>query len=143
MMRRMRAWFPAGDGERGALSPMVAIVALAALIMIGLAFDGGKKAQATQMAVAVADEAARAGGQAVSFEGVIGEGPAAVDVAAAVAAAQSYLNAAGVAGDVSVVGGGRELVVTTTIQIPTVFLGLIGIDSMTVTGTGQADLVGS
>lgn len=134
---------PAEDRERGALSLMVAIVALAALILIGLAFDGGKKAQATQRAVAVADEAARAGGQAVTSEAVIGEGPAAVDVSAAVAAAQSYLNAAGVQGDISVTDGGRHLVVATTIEFQTVFLGLIGIDVMTVTGTGEADLLGT
>ena len=133
----------ADDRERGSLSPMVAIVALASLIMIGLAYDGGQKAQATQRAIAIADEAARAGGQAVNPEGVIGQAPAAVDVAAAVAAAESYLNAAGVDGDISIAPGGRQLVVTTTIQIQTVFLGLIGIESMTVVGTGEADLVGS
>ena len=133
----------ADDRERGSLSPMVAIVALASLIMIGLAYDGGQKAQATQRAIAIADEAARAGGQAVNPEGVIGQAPAAVDVAAAVAAAESYLNAAGVDGDISIAPGGRQLVVTTTIQIQTVFLSLIGINSMTVVGTGEADLVGS
>jgi len=131
-----------GDRDRGSIAPMIAIVALAALILIGLAVDGGRKAQATQTAVAVADEAARAGGNAIDPAGARGEGSIAVEVGAAVAAAQAYLAAAGVDGEVTV-NGGRELVVTTTIQVPTIFLDLIGVDVLTVTGSGSADLVGA
>ena len=63
-----------------------------------------------------------------------------VALAAAVAAAQNYLDRNDVHGAVTVVDG-DTLHVTTTITQPTTFLGLIGISTLTVEGSGTADLI--
>lgn len=131
----------AADRERGSLSAFFVVAVLAGFIIIGLAYDGGHKAQATQRAVAIADEAARAGGNALDVSVATDTGDTQVDPSAAIAAAQAYLSAAGVNGAVTVVDGGQTLVVETTLQVQTVFLNMIGVDVMTVTGRGAADLV--
>jgi Flp pilus assembly protein TadG len=121
------------------LSILMAVLVPGLLLIIGLAVDGGAKVQATQRANAIADEAARAGGQALDRSAAL-TGDVRVDVAAAVAAAQDYLDRNDVPGTVTVVDA-DTLAVTTTITEPTVLLGLIGIDTLTVDGSGTADLV--
>ncbi|SFP62892.1 hypothetical protein SAMN05660464_3758 [Geodermatophilus dictyosporus] len=125
--------------ERGAISVFLAVLVPGLLLIIGLAVDGGAKVAATQRANAVADEAARAGGQALDVAAALA-GEIRVDPAAAVAAAQDYLDRNAVAGAVTVVDG-DTLQVTTTLTEPTTFLGLIGIATLTVEGTGTADLI--
>src|SRR3954471_10654274 len=127
------------DAERGALSVFLAVLVPGLLLIIGLAVDGGAKVAATQRANAIADEAARAGGQALDVSAAL-TGQVRVDPAAAVAAAQDYLARNDVPGAVTVVDG-DTLRVTTTITEPTTFLGLIGISSLTVEGAGTADLI--
>ncbi len=127
------------DAERGAIGVLLAVLVPGLLVIIGLAVDGGAKVAATQRANAIADEAARAGGQALDVSAAL-TGEVRVDPAAAVAAAQDYLNRNDVPGTVTVVDG-DTLQVTTTITQPTTFLGLIGISAFTVEGTGTADLV--
>ena len=127
------------DVERGAIGAFLAVLVPGLLLIIGLAVDGGAKVAATQRANAIADEAARAGGQALDVSAALA-GDVRVDPAAAVAAAQNYLERNGVQGAVTVVDG-DTLTVTTTITEPTAFLGLIGIQTMTVEGSGTADLI--
>ena len=127
------------DAERGALGVFLAVLVPSLLLIIGLAVDGGAKVAATQRANAIADEAARAGGQALDVSAALA-GDVRVDPGAAVAAAQNYLGRNGVQGAVTVVDG-DTLTVTTTITEPTAFLGLIGIQTMTVEGSGTADLI--
>src|SRR3954453_20694843 len=106
--------------ERGAISVFLAVLVPGLLLIIGLAVDGGAKVAATQRANAIADEAARAGGQALDVSAVLA-GQLRVDPAAAAAAAQDYLDRNEVRGVVTVVD--REtLQVTTTITEPTIFL---------------------
>ena len=126
-------------GERGSLSVLMAVLVPGLLLIIGLAVDGGAKVQATQRANALADEAARAGGQAIDRSAALA-GEVRVDSAAAVAAAHAYLDRNDVRGTVTVIDA-DTLSVTTTITEPTIFLGLIGITTMTVDGSGTADLV--
>jgi len=126
-------------GEGGSLSILMVVLVPGLLLIIGLAVDGGAKVQATQRANAIADEAARAGGQVIDRSAALG-GEVKVDVAAAVAAARDYLARNAVAGTVRVVDG-DTLQVSTTITEPTIFLGVIGITAMTVDGSGTADLV--
>lgn len=129
-----------GQGaERGALGVLLAVLVPGLLLIIGLAVDGGAKVAATQRANAIADEAARAGGQALDVSAALA-GQVQVDPAAAVAAAQDYLARNDVQGAVTVVDG-DTLTVTTTITEPTAFLGLIGIQTMTVEGSGTANLI--
>ena len=127
------------DAERGAIGVFLAVLVPGLLLIIGLAVDGGAKVAATQRANAIADEAARAGGQALDVSAAL-TGQVRVDPAAAVAAAQDYLDRNDVQGAVTVVDG-DTLQVTTTITESTTFLGLIGISSLTVEGSGTADLI--
>ncbi|UOY00016.1 TadE/TadG family type IV pilus assembly protein [Blastococcus sp. PRF04-17] len=131
----LRQW----DAERGSIAVFVAVLVPGLLLIIGLAVDGGAKVAATQRANAVADEAARAGGQALDVSAALA-GQVRVEPIAAVAAAQNYLDRNGVEGQVSVVDG-DTLQVTTRISQPTIFLGLIGISTFTVEGIGTAELV--
>ena len=125
--------------EHGAIGVFLAVLVPGLLLIIGLAVDGGAKVAATQRANAIADEAARAGGQALDVSAALA-GQVRVDPASAVAAAQDYLHRNGVQGAVTVVDG-DTLTVSTTITEPTTFLGLIGIQTMTVEGSGTADLI--
>ena len=127
------------DAERGAIGVFLVVLVPGLLLIIGLAVDGGAKVAATQRANAIADEAARAGGQALDISAAL-DGRIQLDPAAAVAAAQDYLDRNDVQGAVTVVDG-DTLTVTTTITEPTAFLGLIGIQTMTVEGSGTADLI--
>ena len=126
------------DAERGAIGVFLVVLVPGLLLIIGLAVDGGAKVAATQRANAIADEAARAGGQALDVSAALA-GQVQVDPPAAIAAAQEYLDRTGVHGTVTVVDG-DTLQVTTTISEPTTFLGLIGISTFTVEGSGTADL---
>ena len=127
------------DAERGAIGVFLVVLVPGLLLIIGLAVDGGAKVAATQRANAIADEAARAGGQALDVSAAL-TGQVRIDPAAAVAAAQDYLTRNEVPGAVTVVDG-DTLRVTTTITEPTTFLGLIGISTLTVEGSGTADMV--
>ncbi len=125
--------------ERGAVAVFLAVLVPGLLLVVGLAVDGGAQVAATHRANAVADEAARAGGQALDIGAAL-TGQVRVDPAAAVAAAQDYLARSGVQGTVRVVDG-DTLQVTTTVTEPTIFLGLVGITSLTAEGAGTADLI--
>ena len=55
-------------GERGAVSTFLAVIALALLMAAGLAIDGGRKVNTLREASHLADNAARAGAQAVDLD---------------------------------------------------------------------------
>jgi len=63
--------------ERGSIAPAVPIIAMALLLLGGLGIDGSRQLNARGEAVAFAEEAARAGAQAVD----IASGPLALDPA--------------------------------------------------------------
>jgi hypothetical protein len=122
------------------VSLFFAVAGIGLLVVIGLVVDGGGKIRALQEADAVAAEAARQGGQAIQAGPAIrGEGTV-VDTSAAAAAAEAYLAATGVAGEVGVIGGTRLRVTTTTTYSP-VFLSAIGAGPMSVTGDAEVLLV--
>lgn len=127
--------------DDGRISLLVAVLTFAVLAMIGLSVDGGGKLRALQRADRLAVEAARAAGQAILAPQAIQGGAKVVDPPAAVAAAQHYLAAAGVAGTVAVSEDGRQITVTVTIVYHAVFLGLIGIDTLSATRHATAVLV--
>jgi len=128
-----------GRGDRGSVSLFTVVVALGLLVAIGLVVDGGGKIRALQRANAAAAEAARVGGQAINAGPAIEGQATGVDPMLARAAAQSYLDSAGVDGTVNVVGG-AELEVTTTTTYEPIFLSLIGVGPMTTTGHGKVRL---
>lgn len=123
----------------GSVSVPMAILILAAAVVIGLAIDGVRAAQGLARADAVAEEAARAAGQA--FDPVaVARGTPAVDPTAAVATARAYLYAAGAAGTVEITAPDRVRV-RATLTRPTVLLGLLGQPELISTGSAEASLV--
>jgi len=130
-----------GESERGGLSLMLVILFVALAALAGIVVDGGAKLTADENAVAVAQEAARAGATTVDESAAYSSGSFVVSQQQALAAASSYLIGAGydrysVASD-----GSRAIRVSVTITEPTRFLSLIGVDSFTCTGTATASLL--
>ncbi|HUC27148.1 MAG TPA: TadG family pilus assembly protein [Streptosporangiaceae bacterium] len=129
------------DSERGALSLMVAILFVALAALAGIVVDGGAKLEADQSAVALAQEAARAGATTVDQSEAYSSGAFVVDQQQALDAARSYLSSAGYRQYSVVADGTHAIRVSVTITEPTRFLSLIGVDSFTCTGMATASLV--
>lgn len=138
-IRRLRHRPRAAESERGSLTVMTTVLALALLAVAGLVIDGAGQLRAAAQATGAAQQAARAGAEALDAATLRAGGPITVDPAAATRDARSYLAAAGYAGTVTVTGP-STLRVTVTVHRPTVLLGLIGVDSYTATGSATADL---
>ena len=122
--------------QSGRVTAFVIIMVTAILLFAGLVLDGGLALAAKVRAVGEAQEAARAGAQEIDLAAYRATGTLRLLPQQAGAAARSYLAAAGHSGSVSVAG--NTVNVTVTISQPTELLGLIGIGSITVTGSGQA-----
>ena len=121
------------DGSGGGMSLVLLLCAVALLVVLGLVVDGGTKAQALDRANRIAMEAAAAGAQAVTTGG------GAVNAAAADAAVQDYLAAEGVTGEAQIQANRVDVAVTLT--TPTKMLSMVGIDEITVTGDGYANVI--
>ena len=121
------------SGEGGGIAFLMLGAAVALLMVLGLVLDGSAKAHALDRANQLAYEAARAGLQTVnpSISGV--------DAVAVDTAVENYLAAHGVSG--TAVIADQQVIVEVTITEPTKMLSMVGIDSMTVTGHGTANLV--
>ena len=126
--------------ERGSISVWFATASFAMIILVGMAVDLGGKVHTQQQARSAASQAARTGAQEVQGSTAVRGEDLRVDVFAAKSAAQDYLRAAGVEGTVSVTGG-DTLVVRTTDTYDSKFLGIIGLNSMPVTGEASARLI--
>lgn len=122
--------------QSGRVTAFVIIMVTAILLFAGLVLDGGLALAAKVRAVGEAQEAARAGAQEIDLTAYRATGTLRLLPQQASAAARNYLAAAGHSGSVSVAG--NTVNVTVTISQPTELLGLIGIGSITVTGSGQA-----
>lgn len=140
MMRHPAHTLLTGRDERGAISVWFATAALVMVMLVGMAVDLGGKVHAQQQARSAAAQAARTGAQEVQGSTAIRGEELRVDLNAAKAAAQDYLRAAGVEGTVTVVDG-DTLIVRTTDTYDSKFLGIIGLDSMNVTGEASARLI--
>lgn len=127
--------------DEGGIAIYTAIVTVALLGIIGLAFDGSGKLRATERADSIAMEAARAAGQAIDPAAAITGQQVRADPAAAQAAAQAYLARAGTHGSTALSGDGTKLTVTVHDTYNTKFLAVAGIGSMNVTGHGTARLL--
>lgn len=129
------------DPERGALSLMIVVLFAVLMTLAGLVVDGGAKLTADENAVALAQEAARAGATTVDVSNTYASGSFVVDKGQALDAARQYLLGAGCDQFTLQAVGTRSIRVSVTITEPTKFLSLIGIDSYTSTGTATASLV--
>lgn len=112
-VRRFRA-------ERGSVSVMVAVLGIALLMVAGLALDGGRKLGALSEARDIADNAARAGAQAIDPDIYRSTGTVILDAGAATQAANAYLATIEHTGDVTVAGA--TVTVTVYLTVPTRFL---------------------
>ena len=121
------------SGEGGGIAFLMLGTAVALLMVLGLVLDGSAKAHALDRANQLAYEAARAGLQTVN--------PSAsrVDAVAVDTAVEDYLAVHGVSGTAAIAD--QQVIVEVTITEPTKMLSMVGIDSMTVTGHGTANLV--
>lgn len=136
MIKHLRSLSAAKNRERGAVSIMVGIVALALLLMVTLVHDGATRLRASRDATTIAAEAARAGAQELTGEAILGH-HSPVHASRGSAAAHSYLAQVGAEGSVSVDGSTVSVTVTRSWQ-PT-FTGLFS--SGTVTGSASVSSV--
>lgn len=121
--------------ERGASSLIVVLFAVALLAVAGLVIDGGYALGAKREAMNSAEQASRAGADALN-QGSLRDGETKVDPGRAVAAAQSYLHSVGAQGTVTVNGG--EVSVTVTAHQDTKILTAVGVGSIPVKATATA-----
>ncbi|MCL2611685.1 MAG: Tad domain-containing protein [Nocardioidaceae bacterium] len=126
--------------ERGSITVWLALASFAMIFLVGLAVDLGGQVHAHERAHDVAAQAARAGGEEVNGGPAIQGTGLTVNPAAARAAAQRYLDQAGVHGTVTVTSN-DTITVTVHDNYDPQFLGLIGIHRLDVTGTASAHLV--
>ncbi len=129
-----------GDRERGTITLMLLVMFVALLALAGIVIDGGAKLDQAENANAVAQEAARAGAGMVNQAQALATGSFTVDRAQALTAAQQYLDRYGYQGTVTP-DGPDAIRVTVRVTAPTRVLSIIGIDSMTSTGSATASLV--
>lgn len=101
----------------------------------GLVFDGGAALTARGQAADTAQQAARAGADALDA-GLLRAGGLRADPSAATAAAQAVLSAAGVDGQVAV--DGSRVTVSTQVSRPTAVLSMIGVGEVRGSATYSA-----
>ena len=135
MMQRSR-------DERGSITIWLAVTGFVMMMLVGLAVDLGGQVHAKHRAHNIAAEAARAGGERVRAAPAIMGEQIILDPQAAYNAAQTYLAAADVTGNVSITGGDTITVNVTDTYTPK-FLSIIGIRDLTVTSTSTARVVRS
>jgi len=122
--------------QDGRVTAFVVIMVTAILLFAGLVLDGGLALAAKVRALGEAQEAARAGAQEIDLAAYRADGTLRLAPQQASAAARNYLAATGHTGTVSVAG--NTVNVTVTVNQSTQLLNVIGLDSITVTATGQA-----
>lgn len=125
-------------GERGSSQVFLILTVVTLIVVIGLVVDGGARVQAATHAQHVAASAARAATNAVSGQTVGGD-TLAVDPALAQQVAIDYIAEAGMTGTVT--ASGAEITVSVEHAVDTMFLSLIGITSLRVTGEARAILI--
>ena len=115
---------PRPDSERGSVSLWAVLVAFCLTVIVGIAVDFSGQAVAEQQARSIAFEAARTGGQQVNLDQVIRGG-------------QTRTDSDRAAGTVTVTADTVTVRVVDTYEC--VFLSVIGITSLPVSGQASAD----
>lgn len=122
--------------DRGSVTIWLAMASFVMICLVGLAVDISGQIYTQQRVTDVARQAARVGGQQLDSSSVIRGSTVVASNAEAVAAARSYLTAAGIDGTVTI--NDATIHVTATDTYPTRFLSIIGIGSLRVTGKSEA-----
>ncbi|NEA37239.1 hypothetical protein G3I17_37170 [Streptomyces sp. SID13031] len=129
----------APGNHRGALSPAVAILAVMIFTLAGLVIDGGRQLGAKSRAVGYAQEAARVGAATIQLntaEAKIDTEKAGTAVAAFCAEVSSNDKAVESCNTTELTDEGLKVQVV--IGNKTTFLGMVGIEHLAATGTGEA-----
>lgn len=126
--------------ERGSITVWLALSSFVMIFLVGLAVDLGGQVHAHERAHDLASQAGRAGGGEVEGGAAIRGHAVAISPAAARAAAERYLDAAGATGTVAITGG-HTITVTVHDSHHPRFLSLIGINRLDVTGSATARLI--
>lgn len=135
--------------DSGRVTAFFVVLTTAVMLFAGLVLDGGLALAAKVRAIGAAQEAARAGAQAIDLGAYRTDGTLRLDPDRAAALARSYLADATISRShatggrpsgltVSVVVVGDTVTVTVAVSEPTQLLGLVGISSIRVSGTGSA-----
>jgi hypothetical protein len=126
------------DPQAGVVTAFVVVLTVALLLVAGLVFDGGRTIVAKRHAINLAEQAARAGAQAIDIATVRAGGPVRLNPRQARQAANAYLAAAGASGTVTLTrdATGELVSVVVPFSIRSSLLTLAGIPQLR--GTGQA-----
>lgn len=122
------------------MTAFVVVMMAGLLVVAGLVLDGGLALRGKVRAFNEAQEAARAGAQCIDLAAYRADGHVVLVPGEAVAAARSYLAAAGNpdAATAPVTVAGDQVTVTVTRTQPTQLLTLTGLTSITVSGSASA-----
>ncbi|MGP4049378.1 pilus assembly protein TadG-related protein [Streptomyces sp. 2A115] len=126
--------------EDGSLSLFFAVTTVGLLLVMGLLVDGGGALNSSSRAESLAQEAARTAGQQLDPAQAIQGTAITIDADAAQGAAQDYLAAEGVQGDVQISDDGQTMTVTVHDTYSTYFAQLLGKATIDVTGSATAQL---
>ena len=127
--------------DKGSVTIWLALASFVMIVLVGVAVDLSGQVYAQQRARDIAAQAARTAGQQIDASlGVRGIG-AQTNTAQAIAAAKSYIAAAGMEGDASITGGGTTITVSVVDTYETKFLSIIGLTSLRVTGSAETRVV--
>ena len=129
------------DRQRGSVTIVMPILAVGLLAMAGLVLDGGAALAARGRAADIAQQAARAGADALAPSSLrrSDPNPLAVNPAAAITAAEQELAAGGVTGQVTVAGD--TVTVTAQVSRKTAMLSAVGINTVTGHATATATVL--
>jgi hypothetical protein len=129
------------EPEAGTVTLTVLVMMLGFAAMLGLMVDGNGRLNARERADAIAQQAARAGGQAIDPGSAVSGQRIYVTPQSAAAAAQAYLHAEHMTGTVTVSANGETVTVNLTTTYTPLFLSAFGFGPWQVPGEGSADLV--
>jgi hypothetical protein len=134
MTRAARLRRPRGDA--GQITAFVVVMMAALILLAGLVLDGGLTLDARERALGEAQEAARAGAQAINLSLYRQDGKLMLIPGQAAADARAYLAATATTGTASVTG--NAVTVTVTIVQPMQILDAAGLHAITVHATATA-----
>lgn len=122
--------------ECGFVSLYVVAITVGLVALAGLVIDGGKALAAREKAADTAQQAARAGADALSPDSLRNPGPLAASPAGATRAADAVLATGGLTGTVSV--DGDNVTVSVVVHEATAILSAVGVNQITGTATASA-----
>ena len=125
-----------GRGDRGSITAFTAVACLGLLAFTGLAVDCGQAIAAKTQALGQAEDAARAGAQALDLHALRQNATVTLNPNLARRDAAAYLDAQSARGTAS--ADHTHVTVHVTAHVPTTFLALIGIGALNVSATSTA-----